>query len=81
MNDIEQNLLNRIKSFSTLEEGWLDGFQGNPITKGVIDKAKKYAHTISNRGVEHIHIFPMENGGISFEYTFMGNFFVIEIEP
>lgn len=77
--------INRINSFTTLQEGWYDStyeqVMGEKISKRAIDKALEFVTTIYNDGYK---IYPTIDGGIliehpviMFDVNFLSNGYVV----
>lgn len=82
-----ENRLERLHAFKDLKKGWVDGTEGEALTETAYRNAVDFLHNlhiIKDDGavvqLEMPAVFPMEDGGISFEW-FNGRILTIEFEP
>lgn len=80
-NLLQLRLLDRIKAFKNLKENW-DSYNADPISKIAIDTALRvlyyfYTQKTLLNGIS-VHVFPMRDGGIQFEFD--GNHISAELE-
>lgn len=78
------NLRSKIEGFTHLEANW-DSYNADVIDKNVINKALDtldYLHTIGllSNGIV-VHVFPMRDGGIQFDFDGKNVFAELEISP
>ncbi len=75
-----QHLLEQVAKLRNLEEGWLDGEYGDPITDTALARAEEAVSAMQACGNVAGSVFPLEDGGICFGWGDCTSL-TVDIEP
>jgi len=75
-----QHLLEQVAKLRNLEEGWLDGEYGDPITDTALARAEEAVSVMQACGNVAGSVFPLEDGGICFGWGDCTSL-TVDIEP
>lgn len=70
-----------IENISYLNEGWMDGESGEPVSSSVVERAHTVVEALISHGNITRSVTPTEGGGISFYWPNSENRLTIEVEP
>ena len=78
---VSADLRHELDKLFALEEGWLDGDAGKPVTEEARERSEKVLNAMRAAGNPADSVFPVECGGLRFYWSESEDKLTVDIDP